>query len=409
VTTAGADSTPAVVNAAAALGNIVIADHGRTVAESLGSPGVRRFRPALQEHPLTQSGTVLVRHPGHPRVRLRFDPTAPARAAVDTEPGSTRPELWLTSTLDADSTEWTAVADLLDSGAEDPHVVAETEADGSCQLRFGAHGHGRPPRTAEVFSATYRYGNGVAGNIGADALGHVITAEGRITGVRNPLPASGGTEPEAIAQVRRRAPEAFRTQQRAVTPGDYERVATRSERVQRAAATMRWTGSWHTVFLTVDPIGDTVVDAGFEQDILDHVEPFRLAGHDVEIDAPHYVSLEVALEVCVTSEHFRSDVRRRLQVTLSATDNDDGTRGLFHPDAFTFSQPVYLSPILAAARAVAGVDSVRATVFQRLGSPSPIPLAQGRLPLGRLEIARLDNDPNFPEHGTLRIVLHGGK
>jgi hypothetical protein len=31
------------------------------------------------------------------------------------------------------------------------------------------------------------------------------------------------------------------------------------------------------------------------------------------------------------------------------------------------------------------------------------------MPLGRLEIARLDNDPNFPEHGVLRLDLRGGK
>jgi hypothetical protein len=411
VTTTGDLSTgePAVARGAAALGNIVLADHGRTVAaESLGSVGAGRYRPTLAGRPLTQAATVRV-HRELRRVRLRFDPSAPARAALDTAPDSARPELWPTSTLDADTTEWTAVPDLLDSGQESPELVAETEADGICQLRFGANGHGRPPRSAEAFTARYRHGNGVAGNIGADALGHVVTAEGRITGVRNPLPASGGTDPETIARVRRRAPEAFRTQQRAVTPGDYEQVAMRSPKVQRAAATMRWTGSWHTVFLTLDPAGATEVDSGFEHQMLEHVEPFRMAGHDLEIDAPRFVSLELALEVCVAADHFRSDVRLRLTAALSATDNVDGTRGLFHPDEFSFGQPVYLSRILAAAGAVAGVDSVRATIFQRLGSPSPVPLAEGRLTLGRLEIARLANDPDFPEHGTLRIDLHGGR
>jgi hypothetical protein len=28
--------------------------------------------------------------------------------------------------------------------------------------------------------------------------------------------------------------------------------------------------------------------------------------------------------------------------------------------------------------------------------------------MGRLEIARLDNDPNFPERGTLTLTLGGG-
>jgi hypothetical protein len=29
--------------------------------------------------------------------------------------------------------------------------------------------------------------------------------------------------------------------------------------------------------------------------------------------------------------------------------------------------------------------------------------------LHRLEIARLDNDPNFPENGVLRLIMEGGK
>jgi hypothetical protein len=70
---------------------------------------------------------------------------------------------------------------------------------------------------------------------------------------------------------------------------------------------------------------------------------------------------------------------------------------------------VYLSPIYAAARQVAGVASVQATLFRRQGTPDPVPLADGFMRLGRLEIPRLDNDPNFPERGVLRLVLFGGK
>jgi hypothetical protein len=87
----------------------------------------------------------------------------------------------------------------------------------------------------------------------------------------------------------------------------------------------------------------------------------------------------------------------------------DGRRGLFHPDNFTFGQTIYLSPLYAAAQAVPGVESVQMTTFQRQGTPDPAPLAEGKLALGRLEIARLDNDPNFPEHGVLRITVRGGK
>jgi hypothetical protein len=134
-----------------------------------------------------------------------------------------------------------------------------------------------------------------------------------------------------------------------------------------------------------------------------------MAGHDLEFDDPRFVSLELELFICVDARHFRSDVRRRLLDVLSSRDLPDGTRGLFHPDRFSFGQTIHLSPILAAARDVAGVESADVVAFHRQGSPDTRFLADGHMPLGRLEIARLDNDPNFPEHGVLRLDLRGGK
>ena len=54
--------------------------------------------------------------------------------------------------------------------------------------------------------------------------------------------AQGGVDPESIETVRQRAPYAFRTQERAVTPGDYAALTAQHRGVQRAAATLRWTG-----------------------------------------------------------------------------------------------------------------------------------------------------------------------
>jgi hypothetical protein len=53
------------------------------------------------------------------------------------------------------------------------------------------------------------------------------------------------------------------------------------------------------------------------------------------------------------------------------------------------------------------VDSVEIRTFQRQRNPSADALAAGKLELGRLEIARLDNDPNFPEHGVLNLIIKG--
>jgi predicted phage baseplate assembly protein len=223
------------------------------------------------------------------------------------------------------------------------------------------------------------------------------------------MPARGGSDPESIEHVRLSAPFAFRTQERAVTPEDYAAVAARHPQVQRAAATFRWTGSWYTVFVTVDRVGGLPMDAPFKQKMREHLERFRMAGHDVEIDGPRFVSLEIEMVVCVKPDYFRSAVRLALLEILSNRVLQDGRRGVFHPDNFTFGQPVFLSRVYAEAQAVAGVASVEIVTFQRQGIPSREALDQGKQALGRLEIARLENEPNFAERGALRIYPVGGK
>ena len=87
----------------------------------------------------------------------------------------------------------------------------------------------------------------------------------------------------------------------------------------------------------------------------------------------------------------------------------DGRRAVFHPDNFTFGQAVYLSRIVAAAQAVEGVEAVSVKKFERLGQPDTLPIGTGVLPMGRLEIAQLANNPNFRERGRMTVEAGGGK
>jgi hypothetical protein len=48
------------------------------------------------------------------------------------------------------------------------------------------------------------------------------------------------------------------------------------------------------------------------------------------------------------------------------------------------------------------------TRFQRYGKAANQEIANGVLTLGALEIAQLDNDPNFPENGKIDFVMQGG-
>lgn len=423
-----------------ARGNIVLADHGHTLKDQpVGSvpdehlyyppdlaqdgcgeraprPLPPRFRPSLSERPLTHAATLLksVIVAGRRKtLRLRFDPQASASEAFIWNNADVWPSIHLDSSFDTGTrilTEtWQAHRDLLNSDDQATHFVVECEHDGSAELRFGDDHHGKRPESRTAFFATYRIGNGLAGNVGAEAFAHLVSSDSNLASVRNPLAARGGSEAETAELIRRRAPQAFRTQERAVTPEDYASRTQTYPGVQRAAATLRWTGSWHTQFITVDRVGGELMDEDYELALVDHVEPYRMAGHDLEFNDPLYVSLEIDLTVCVAAGYFRSDVRAALLQVLSNRDLPDGTRGVFHPDEFSFGQTVYLSPIYAAARGVAGVESLEVTRFQRQGQDESRYLNEGLMSLGRLEIPRLDNDPNFPEHGVLRLTLHGGK
>jgi predicted phage baseplate assembly protein len=264
------------------------------------------------------------------------------------------------------------------------------------------------------FSATYRVGNGTSGNVGAEAISRIVTARTRFDGisvtVRNPLPSSGGTDPEPTAEARQFAPSLFRTRlERAITAEDYERIAERDERLQNAAAELTWTGSWHEADVAVDPIGGEEADTALLDGIRGDLERYRRMGHDLAVRQARYVPIDLELAVCALPHVKRAHVKAALLDAFSNRVLPGGARGFFHPDELTFGEGITLSAIVTAAQSVAGVECVRVTALHRLFEPPNRELENGVLPLRPWEIARLDNDPNVPERGRLEVRVEGGR
>jgi hypothetical protein len=398
-----------VTDMASAVGNVALADHGLSAPradELTPLPGGRVPLYPLDRTavaPLTQQGRV--RTAGSDKMVL-IDLNAPASAALQCDVANVRPAIDVRS--ESERRRWNVQRDLLASAAEAAEFVVETENDGHAVLRFGDGVNGRVPGTGEGLTARVRTGNGLAGNVGAEAIGHVLAPFAGIRRVRNPLPATGGLDPQPVSQARLYAPQAFRVQERAVTADDYAAMMQREPRVQRAVATRRWTGSWYTIFITVDRRSSDELDADFEAELAAFIERYRLAGHDIEIDAPSFVALDIELQVCTKPGYFAADVERRLLETFSAGVLPSGETGFFHPDHYTFGQSVYLSAVIAAALKIPGVAYVRPLRFQRLGRNPAGEIDAGRIAMARLEIARLDNDPNAPENGRIRFDVTTG-
>ena len=379
----------------------------------------------------------------------------------------------------AESAEWTARRDLLASSPDDRHFVVENDDDGVAWIRFGNGREGQMPAAGTRFHARYGIGNGPAGNIGAETIRLIVFRQTLDAGgslrVRNPLAAVGGIPPEPVQEVKMFAPQAFRAvRERAITADDYATLAAddarrlagrpallqglpgagyapgpndpplrakpddpRSiveeepgddvpagllsctspfRRLQGAKAALAWTGSWYEADVAIDPLGSEAADAQTVGELDAYLEPFRRIGHDLRVEGARYAPIDLALEICVRPQVLRGDVQARLRDVFSDRGLTDGTLGFFHPDNLTFGDGIFLSRIVAAAQAVAGVMEVQAVRLSRYrfgqpaadGSAQELP-AGGVLRLAPFEIAQLASDPNAPEKGRLTLLMRGGR
>jgi hypothetical protein len=136
---------------------------------------------------------------------------------------------------------------------------------------------------------------------------------------------------------------------------------------------------------------------------------YRRIGHDLSIVQAQYVPLEIELTVCVLPHYQRAHVEAALRDVFSDRQLPNGQKGFFHPDNLTFGEGIYLCKLVAAAQAVAGVENVMVSKLQRRFEEAADEIGNGILPLGTMEVAQLDSDPDFPEHGLLTPMMKGGR
>jgi hypothetical protein len=193
-------------------------------------------------------------------------------------------------------------------------------------------------------------------------------------------------------------------------PADYSAAAETLPWVQRAGTSFRWTGSWLTVFTAADPLGSEALPIERRTELWRRLDRYRQAGYEVYTPAPRYVSLDLVVKVCARPDAFRGDVEAGVLAALDNSLHLDGTLGFFHPNHFSFGMPLEKSRLEAAIQAVPGVDGVLDITYRRRGvTVGFVALAADQVTIGSAQIIRVDNDPSKPEHGSLSVVVEGGK
>jgi Baseplate J-like protein len=281
-------------------------------------------------------------------------------------------------------------------------------------IRYGDGEFGLPPAEKSVFGVRYRTEVGTIANLPADSVNAIDDPSGlssaptlaqAATGVRNPFAITSGVDPEDAAVVRQLAPEAFQVETfRAVRDEDYREHAEKVEGVQRAGARARWTGSWLTEFVAIDPFNAFSLTEQLRARVENALDRVRQVGREVFVNDPVYINVDLIIHICVEPTAFTGQVIERVIRALTVEKSGLYEKlPFFHPDNFTFGTPLYRAALEAAVQNVPGVRAVAAIQIQARGITGMRDFVETVFPVSESQILRLQNDPRFPERGSLRV------
>ncbi len=319
--------------------NVALATHGESKTDVLGSgDSSQQFqRFGLKESPLT------------------FVPSARGGGAE--------------STLDVhvNGVSWHEVPTLDGRNPRDRVFLTHISDDGKLSVEFGDGVTGaRLPTGAENISAKYRVGIGLGGRVRAGQLTLLQTRPLGLKTVSNPMPATGGADPEQVADARRNAPLTVLTFGRVVSLTDFESFAAAFAGIAKARAAWLWDGHRRIAHVTVAANGGAAVDnltlanlAGSIAAASDGRQPFR-------VDSFDSVTFDLSARLYRDPDYEWARVRVAAIAAI---------RTGFAFDARGFAAPVTESEVMAALQSLPGVLGVRLAGLNLTGAtvmPNPI-------------------------------------
>jgi uncharacterized phage protein gp47/JayE len=280
-------------------------------------------------------------------------------------------------------------------------------------IRYGDSEFGLPPSEQSVFRIRYRTDAGTVANLPADTVTTIVDPDGSsaptlssvATAVRNPFAITTGVDPEDASVVRQLAPEAFQVETlRAVRDEDYRLHAEKVDGVQRAGARARWTGSWLTEFVAIDPANAFSLSDELRATVENALDAVRQVGREVYVNDPTYVNLDLVIRICVEPTAYIGEVIERVIEALTVEKSGlYEALPFFHPDNFTFGTPLYRASLEAAVQNVPGVRAVDLIQIQARGITEWREFVENIFDVSDRQILRLQNDLRFPERGSLRV------
>jgi hypothetical protein len=334
------------------LGNVVKATHGETRIEVLGNG----------------DGAIPLQ-----RFTLRSAPLTHVAAATPSGAASTL-EVYV------NEVRWQETEGFLGLTPLDRVFRTQTDDGGKTAIEFGNGREGaRLPTGIGNVKAVYRSGIGRAGNAHPGQIQQLASRPLGVKEVVNPLPASGGADPEDREQVRRNLPLAAKALDRLVSAPDYADFSRTFAGIGKAAAARISDGRRSVVHVTVAGIDDIPLepDADLLLDLRRALRDFGDPFQPVAV-APR------ELRLLIVSAFLRIDADRLWEPVVAAV-----RAALLAAFGFArreLGQGAASSEVLAVIQAVPGVAYVDLDVFGAIDTLIAVE-GQAPRPLAPIETA----------------------
>ena len=296
-------------------------------------------------------------------------------------------------------TTYSKVTYLLEQSSTSPVFSSETDADGVTYINFGDGVGGRIPPANGLIYATYRIGNGAAGNVSAGSLTSIITNYSSGLLVTNAFSAIGGSDIESTDSIRVNAP--LGTQAggqpilaRAVSLSDYASLAVQVAGVAKAFAKA---DVFTNINLFIAPFGDTglasdgsfsVVFQNLTNKIVNFMQGKIPPGVSLTVLPPNFVSINLSVQIYAQPQYMQSIV----QVATTKALNE-----LLGFDNVTFNDHISLHNVMATLAGVPGVDYSIVTQ-----------LVRGDAVIQNVVTECVFDYNELPQIGTINVVVTGG-
>jgi len=283
-------------------------------------------------------------------------------------------------------TLWQRVNNLLEGGASEATYSLLTDETGVTVIRFGDDRNGRVPLVGSQIRANYRVGGGQRGNVEANKLVRLVEPLEGVLSVTNPLPASGGADPESLNEIRVNAPKALSTLERAVSLVDHANLCLRVPGVARATAVDQGViTNTQNIDLVVKATGGNNASTTLKEQVRKYIQERTMINHLVTVVDATDVQVDITVTVVVQENFSQQRVQEAVELNLAR---------LLSFDRVDFNHRLTVSAVYNVIQSTSGVDYGAVDILARTGLNG----------VGDIEFI----GDEFPRVGTITVNVSGG-